>query len=84
MFCIDMNYTQHFKDMMKERLIQPTWVDMTLNEPEKVNDKPDGTRHYLRRIPEHGNRWLRIVVNVEAKPNKAVTVFFDRGMKGKQ
>ena len=84
MLCIDMNYTQHFKDMMKERLIQPTWVDMTLNEPEKVDDKPDGTRHYLRRIPEHGNRWLRIVVNVEAKPNKAVTVFFDRGMKGKQ
>ncbi|MFC1789111.1 DUF4258 domain-containing protein [Thermodesulfobacteriota bacterium] len=79
-----MNCTQHFKDMMKERLIQPTWVDMTLNEPEKVDDKPDGTRHYLRRIPEHGNRWLRIVVNVEAKPNKAVTVFFDRGMKGKQ
>ena len=70
--------------MMKERLIQPTWVDMTLNEPEKVNDKPDGTRHYLRRIPEHGNRWLRIVVNVKATPNKAVTVFFDRGMKGKQ
>jgi len=84
MFCIDMKYTQHFKDMMKERLIQPTWVDMTLNEPEKVDDKPDGTRHYLRRIPEHGNRWLRIVVNVKAKPNKAVTVFFDRGMKGKQ
>ena len=84
MFCIDMKYTQHFKDMMKERLIQLTWVDMTLNEPEKVDDKPDGTRHYLRRIPEHGNRWLRIVVNVEAKPNKAVTVFFDRGMKGKQ
>ena len=79
-----MNCTQHFKDMMKERLIQPTWVDMTLNEPEKVDDKPDGTRHYLRRISEHGNRWLRIVVNVKVKPNKAVTVFFDRGMKGKQ
>ena len=78
MFCTDMKYTEHFKDMMKERLIQPTWKDLTLNEPEKVSDKPDGTRHFLRRIPEHGNRWLRIVVNVEAKPNKAVTVFFDR------
>ncbi len=56
-----MKYTQHFKDMMEERLIQPTWIELTLNEPEKVNDKPDGTRHFFRRIPEHGNRWLQLL-----------------------
>ena len=77
-----MEYTQHFKDMIKERSIQPAWIELTLNDPEKVNDKSDGTRHFLRRIPEHGNRWLRIVVNVQSKPNKAITVFFDRGVKG--
>lgn len=79
-----MKYTQHFKDMMEERLIQPTWIELTLNEPEKVNERPDGTRHFFRRIPEHGNRWLHIVVNAKVKPHKAVTVFFDRGMKGEQ
>lgn len=79
-----MKHTRHFKDMMKERSIQSTWIEHTVNKPEKVEDKPDGIRHFLRRIPEHGNRWLRVVVNIECEPNKAVTVFFDRGMKGKQ
>jgi len=79
-----MKYTKHFKDMMEERLIQSSWIEQTLNEPETVKDKPDGTRHFFRRIPEKGNRWLHIVVNIKTKPSKAITVFFDRGMKGKK
>jgi len=79
-----MKYTRHFEDMMAERSIQPKWIEQTLNKPDKVENKPDGTRHFLKQIPEYGNRWLRIIVNVTCEPNKAVTVFFDRGMKNKK
>ena len=76
-----MKFTKHFRDMLIERKIKLEWVDQALSSPDKVMSEPDGTTHYLRRIPEHGNRWLRVVVNTMVKPNKAVTVFFDRRLK---
>ena len=79
-----MNYTKHFKDMLKERCIRQEWVDISVKEPEMVEDHKDGTRHYLRRIKEHGNRWLRVVTNAQVKPNRGVTAFFDRRLRGKQ
>ena len=77
-----MQYTRHFKDMLKERSISMSLIKRTLAEPEKVEDHSDGTKHFLRQTPEHGNRWLRIIVNTTAVPNKAVTAFFDRRMRG--
>ena len=79
-----MQYTRHFKDMLKERSISLSLVNRTLSEPEKVEERPDGTKHFLRRIPKHGNCWLRIIVNNATKPNKAVTAFFDRRLRGDQ
>ena len=56
-----------------------------MNEPEKVEEhEDDGTRHFLRRIEDHGNRWLRVVINTQVQPNRAVTAFFDRRLKDKQ
>jgi hypothetical protein len=37
----------------------------------------------LALVPEHGNRVLRVVVNVQVTPERVVTLFFDRKMKGK-
>jgi len=76
-----MKFTKHFRDMLVERKIKLEWVEQALSSPDKVMSEPDGTTHYLRRIPEHRNRWLRVVVNTMVKPNKAVTVFFDRRLK---
>ena len=76
-----MKFTKHFRDMLIERKIKSEWVEQALSSPDKLMSKPDGTTHYLRRIPEHRNRWLRVVVNTLVKPNKAVTVFFDRRLK---
>ena len=69
--------------MLEERSIRQEWVEKGVNEPEKVEDYEDGIRHFLRRIEEHGNRWLRIVVNIQVYPNKAVTAFFDRRFREK-
>lgn len=73
--------TKHFLDMLKERAILEKWVDRTLQNPEKTEEKKDGTHHFLKKISEHENRWLRVVVNTEAIPHRAVTVFFDRKMR---
>jgi len=79
-----MEESRHFQDMVRERGIDREWVDRALDSPDRVEDREDGTRHFLKQVPGHGNRWLRVVVNVLAEPYRAITVFFDRGMRGKQ
>ncbi|HNT36297.1 MAG TPA: DUF4258 domain-containing protein [bacterium] len=76
-----MDETGHFCDMLKERRIEREWVDRTIREPERTEDHDDGTRHFIRQIPEFGDRWLRVVVNVKAHPERWVTAFFDRRLR---
>ena len=77
-YSIDMKFTKHFKQMIKEREISTNWVEQTVNSPHRIEEPEDGTQHYLKQIPENGNRWLRVVVNVKSSPNRAITAFFDR------
>jgi hypothetical protein len=37
----------------------------------------------LAKIPEHGGRVLRVVINRTVVPERVVSVYFDRTMKGK-
>jgi len=37
----------------------------------------------FRRIPEFGSKVLRVAVKTEVEPNRILSVFFDRNMKGK-
>lgn len=37
----------------------------------------------FRKIPEFGGRVLRVAVNTTVEPNRVISVFFDRQMKGK-
>jgi len=70
-----MEFTKHFKSMLKERSIQQEWVHRAINEPEKTEDQEDGTWHLMRRMEEHGNRWLRVVINIQVQPNRADSIF---------
>lgn len=74
----------HFLDMLKEREIRMEWVNRTLDKPDRTEERTDGTRHYLKQIPESGQRWLRVVVNVAATPPKRITAFFDRRLRKRQ
>ena len=57
-------------------------MDRAVREPDAVEDcDDDGTRHFLKRIPEFGGRWLRVIVNIKEKPYKGVTAFFDRRLR---
>lgn len=73
----------HFKDMLSERGIKLEWAERTVLEPDKVEDHDDGTRHFIKQIPEFENRWLRIIVNITVIPEKRVTAFFDRRLRRK-
>jgi Domain of unknown function (DUF4258) len=76
-----MEFARHFNLMLEERMISREWVDQTLESPEHVESREDGAQHFMKRIPEYGNRWLRIVINVRINPNRAVTAFFDRRLR---
>ena len=76
-----MEDTAHFITMLHERDIKRSWVDSAVLQPDMIEDYADGTRHYLKEIPEYGNRWLRVVVNAASVPNKRVTAFFDRRLR---
>jgi hypothetical protein len=67
--------------MLQERGIKREWVDNTIAAPARTEDHIDGTRHFLKQIPEFGDRWLRVIVNVTSDPVKRVTAFFDRRLR---
>jgi hypothetical protein len=75
--------TVHFEDMLNERGIEPEWADRAVNEPDKIEDHHDGTRHYIKQIPEFENRWLRVIVNKTVIPEKRITAFFDWRLRRK-
>ena len=70
MVCFGMDEAVHFGDMLKERRIKREWAERTVEVPDRTEDFPDGTRHYLKQIPEFGNRWLRVIVSTAATPPK--------------
>ncbi len=76
-----MRYSIHCAQMIKERGIRLEWAEMAFNTPDRTEDQPDGTRRYIKQIPEHGYRWLRIVVSVSRDQPTCVTAFFDRRLR---
>ncbi len=80
---MDIDLSGHFGNMLEERHIARTWAQRAIDMPDETEEHDDGTRHYIKQIPEYGNRWLRVVVNVAKRPNKGVTAFFDRRLRKK-
>lgn len=78
-----MEDTVHFINMLTERGIRLEWADRVLQEPDKVEDHNDGTRYFIKLIPEFENRWLKVIVNTTTMPEKRITAFFDRRMRRK-
>ncbi|MEW5804659.1 MAG: DUF4258 domain-containing protein [bacterium] len=61
-------FSDHAYDMLKERNIKESWVESTMEDPEKREIKDDGTVHFIKAIKERGGRCLRVVVNPNAAP----------------
>jgi hypothetical protein len=56
-------------------LIAPERIEQHASDP--------ALRHALARIPERGDRVLRVVYNVDTDPPRVVTAYFDRRQRGK-
>ena len=66
--------------MLAERRIEVAWVERTVEAPEAVEqDRVDPRlEHCLRRIPDYGDRVLRVVADRTGDSARVVTAFFDR------
>ena len=78
---IEYEFSEHANDMLRERNIRESWVKLAIEDPEKKEPKDDGTVHYIRAIEQYGGRYLRVVVNPDVRPQRIVTVFFDRRIR---
>jgi hypothetical protein len=74
-------FTPHAELMLCERVIEREWVLETVRIPERTEVDPSklGRARAFRRVPENGNRWLRVVYEETAERTLVVTAFFDRG-----
>ena len=72
--------TEHARDALEKRKIEPAWVERVIDTPEVTDADPidPDLEHRLARIPEWGNRVLRVIVNRTTTPLRIVTAFFDR------
>jgi hypothetical protein len=72
--------TEHARDALEKRLIPVDWLEQALTKPEVTEADPvdPDLEHRLARIPEFGNRVLRVIINGKRTPPLVVTLFFDR------
>lgn len=74
-------FSEHACDMMRERNIRESWVELTVKDAERTEFRDDGTIHYIRAIDEYGGRYFRVVVNPNVTPRRIVTLFFNRRVR---
>jgi hypothetical protein len=79
----EVEFSKHAQNMMRERNIPEEWVRRAIDDPDRIEIGSEGNTHYIKAIPEHGGRFLRVVVNPRVKPNRVVTLFFDRRLRRK-
>ena len=79
-----LEYTRHAAHAMAERRIPENWVEAAVTEPSLRTPDPNDpeVERFFRRIPEYGDRVLRVAVNTGVTPWRVVSVFFDRSMRG--
>ena len=81
---MEFTLSKHAEDTLREREIKLAWVDSAMSAPEATKRHPDDPTviYAFRRIPEFGNRVLRVVYNQAKEPPHIVTAYFDRTAKG--
>lgn len=77
----DIEPSEHARDMLQERKIPEKWMWRTINEPDRTEKGANGNIHYIKAIREHEGRFLRVIVNPNAKPKRIGTLFFDRRLR---
>jgi len=76
-------FTRHAQDMLREREIDPAWVQIAVDNPEKIEPDPrrPGVLLAFRSFPERGGRVLRVAHVRSGVQMRVLTVFFDRSRR---
>ncbi|WP_315862049.1 DUF4258 domain-containing protein [Picosynechococcus sp. NKBG042902] len=76
-------HAQEVLQRSERQTIEPEWIQRALDNPDYSDwdDRTNAVRVW-KRIPEYGDRALRVVYNPDKQPPVIVTVFFDRSFKG--
>jgi hypothetical protein len=76
--------SRHAQEELARRGIPLDWVWRAVQAPDRREERPDGTVHYIKRLAEHGGQYLRIVVNHRKSPPRVATIFFDARLRRQQ
>jgi hypothetical protein len=77
-----MKSTRYFQDMRARpdrAPIRLDWIERTVRHPHSEAVQSDGRIRRWARIPEAGNRWLRVVLLADGET--VHNAFFDRGFR---
>jgi hypothetical protein len=78
-----LRFTKHAEDVILERNLDRSWIERTARQPEWSYSDPErvGVQRRFRKIPEFGNRVLRIACVESDEEIRILTVFFDRNAR---
>jgi hypothetical protein len=78
-----LRFTKHAEDVILERNLDRSWIERTARQPEWSYSDPERVRvqRRFRKIPEFGNRVLRIACVESDEEIRILTVFFDRNAR---
>lgn len=76
-------FTAHARTVMVERELDPAWIERAVREPEWELPGPSGPGivRGFRRIPERGNRILRVACVETDSGIRILSAFLDRGAR---
>nr|VFJ61434.1 MAG: hypothetical protein BECKDK2373C_GA0170839_10895 [Candidatus Kentron sp. DK] len=74
-------YTGYFENdvLMKRPYLRKEWCEQVVSSGEHVEEQPDGRVRFWGRIPEYGNRYLRVVTLPDRRT--ILNAFFDRNFR---
>ena len=76
--------TKHALENMRARRITLEWLERALAAPDwtEPDDVDPALEHRFAVIHEFGDRVLHVIVNPTAEPERVITAFFDRRLRG--
>ena len=75
--------TEHARVRLRERRIDPKWIDETVHHPDWVEPGDRGVERRFRAISEFDGRVLRVVCVETDSSIRVISVMFDRNARRK-
>ena len=76
-----MDLSRHAQDEIARRGIPLDCLWGAVQAPDRTEQRPDGTVHYVKRLDGFGGQYLRVVVNYRKRPPRVATIFFDARLR---